>query len=132
MSNITNITDVQDERYTGITEENLKTLVYSFYDKIRIDPEVGPVFHAAIKDWDKHLDIMVRFWSTIMLASRTYKGNPLAAHTGKGIKPYMFERWLKLWKETTEELFTPDCSSRLQQKAEKMGQNMVFALFGIR
>lgn len=129
---MSSIADSNQELQTEITEDNIRTLVYRFYDKIRIDPEVGPVFHAAIQDWDKHLGIMVRFWSTVMLASRSYKGNPLAAHMGLGIKPYMFTRWLKLWKETTEELFDEKCSVRFQEKAERMGQNMVFALFGIR
>jgi hemoglobin len=73
---------------------------------------------------------MVRFWSTVMLASRTYKGNPLAAHLDINIVPSMFDRWLALWKETTEELFVPNCASLLQQKAQKMGQNMRFAIFG--
>lgn len=113
-----------------ITEEHLTTLVHRFYDKVRIDPHIGPVFHAAIHDWDAHLDTMVRFWSTIMLATRTYKGNPLAAHLTFPITPSMFERWLVLWRATIDELFVPECATLLQEKAEKMGRNMQFAIFG--
>lgn len=119
-------------RYSKITEDNLRTLVYHFYDKVQVDPEIGAVFHAAITDWDKHLGIMVSFWSTVMLATRTYKGNPLAAHTDIGVKPHMFDRWLYLWKESTEELFEQQCAIPLQQKAERMGGNMMFAIFGIK
>jgi hemoglobin len=115
---------------TEITVAHLATLVHRFYDKVRIDPELGPVFYGAVHDWDEHLDTMVRFWSTVMLASRTYKGNPLAAHLDINIVPSMFDRWLALWKETTEELFVTSCASLLQQKAQKMGQNMRFAIFG--
>lgn len=115
---------------SDITEEHLTTLVHRFYDKVRVDPHIGPIFDAAIHDWDEHLDTMVRFWSAIMLATRTYKGNPLAAHLNIPITPSMFHRWLTLWTATTEELFVPECAVLLQGKANKMGRNMQFAIFG--
>ena len=29
-------------------------LVDRFYDRVRVDPLLGPVFNAAVDDWDAH------------------------------------------------------------------------------
>ena len=40
---------------TGITEAMIERLVRSFYDKVREDEMLGPVFDARIADWEPHL-----------------------------------------------------------------------------
>lgn len=113
-----------------LNETNIRSLVHEFYDNVRIDPLIGPVFHAAVENWDHHLDLLTRFWCSIMLATRTYKGNPLAAHLEIPIRPEMFNRWLALWAETVDRMFVPHIADQFKAKANKMGQNMQFALFG--
>ena len=34
------------------TEEEIVTLVYGFYDKVRADPVLGPIFNTHVDDWD--------------------------------------------------------------------------------
>lgn len=58
-----------------LTQESIATLVYAFYDSVRADPELGPVFNAAIDDWEPHLARMVEFWSTTMLGTKSFQGN---------------------------------------------------------
>src|SRR3546814_11016063 len=53
------------------TEEEIKTLVYGFYDRVRADAMLGPIFNGHIHDWDTHLGIMVRFWSSLLLGTRS-------------------------------------------------------------
>jgi hypothetical protein len=53
------------------------------YAKVRADSELGPIFKRAIPgDWGPHLATMHDFWSSIMLTSGRYKGNPVAVHLG--------------------------------------------------
>ncbi|HEV2185628.1 MAG TPA: group III truncated hemoglobin [Stellaceae bacterium] len=71
----------RDERGTAsISEPAIATLVSRFYGKARRDPTIGPLFEHAIEDWDEHLDKLRDFWSSVMLTSGRYKGNPMAAH----------------------------------------------------
>ena len=35
--------------------EDVKLLVTTFYDIIRKDEKIGPIFNKAIQDWDSHL-----------------------------------------------------------------------------
>src|SRR5206468_6548613 len=90
-----------------VTEDGIRRLVDAFYAKVRVDPELGPVFARAIPgDWQPHLNKMYAFWSSVMLTSGRYKGNPVAKHlVVEGITLELFERWLALFDETCGELF---------------------------
>lgn len=89
-----------------MNELQIARLVDAFYAKVRRDQMLGPIFDSAIGDqWDAHLATMRTFWSTIMLGSATYKGNPLAAHVRlPEINSAHFDRWLDLWRETAAEV----------------------------
>lgn len=110
----------------GITEENLKTLVDTFYSRVRQDPLIGPVFNKAIDDWPEHLDKLQAFWSSVMLTSGRYKGRPLPAHIKHGdlISAESFERWLEIWKRTTDELLDPHSAAAIQEKAARIGESL--------
>lgn len=93
-----------------MTETQIAALVDAFYAKVCRDEMLGPIFEGAIGgQWDAHLATMRTFWSTIMLGSATYKGNPLAAHMRlPDLSPLHFERWLDLWRETSAEVCGAD------------------------
>ena len=65
---------------TPITETEIASLVERFYAKVRLDPEIGPVFNDEVENWDAHLALLKDFWSTVLLTTGRYKGNPLFAH----------------------------------------------------
>ena len=110
----------------GITEERLKSLVDLFYARVRRDPLIGPVFDRAIDDWPGHLDKLQAFWSSVMLTSGRYKGRPLPAHIrhADAISPASFERWLSLWRETTEEVMSGPAAAALQDKAARIAESL--------
>ena len=113
----------------AVTETALAELVGRFYAKVRQDSEIGPVFNTAVHDWDEHLDKLADFWSSVMLTSGRYKGNPVAAHMKHAITPAMFERWLALWAETVAELFSGEAADELVSKAHRIGESLKLALF---
>ena len=48
----------------GVDEAFIGVLVDRFYEAVRADPELGPVFEAAIgEDWSTHLQTMKHFWA---------------------------------------------------------------------
>jgi len=114
----------------ALTEEEIGRLVDTFYAKIRVDPELGPVFERAISDWGPHLETMRRFWSSVMLTSGRYKGNPVAAHKRvDGIELHLFERWLALFDATCRELFDDATAAAFNEKAARIAESLKFALF---
>ena len=53
-------------------------MVERFYAKVRLDPEIGPVFDDAVRNWDAHLALLKDFWSTVLLTTGRYKGESIA------------------------------------------------------
>lgn len=115
----------------AISEIQLETLIPRFYARVREDALIGPVFDDAISDWDDHLVKLIGFWSSVMLTSGRYKGNPVAAHLKhlETITPPMFDRWLALWAEVTEESLPSAAASALQAKAARIAESLKLALY---
>lgn len=112
-----------------IDEADLSGLVDRFYARVRQDPEIGPVFNAAIEDWGVHLEKLAAFWSSVMLTSGRYKGNPFAAHLKHPLTPAMFERWLALWGETVDEMFEPPVAAQFRAKAQHIAESLQLGMF---
>ncbi len=115
----------------GIDEADLQRLIPLFYARVRADAELGPVFNDAVGDWPEHLEKLVAFWSSVMLTSGRYKGNPMAAHLKhkERITPALFDRWLALWRDTTDEIMAPATAAALQAKAARIADSLQLALF---
>ena len=114
----------------AISDDRLHELVTRFYTKVRRDTLIGPLFNRAIDNWPEHLEKLAGFWSSVMLTSGRYKGNPMAAHLKHAaeITPEMFERWLQLWHETTAEMFDPEAAQALAQKADRIAESLQLAI----
>jgi hemoglobin len=115
----------------ALDEEGLKQLVDAFYAHVRADTQLGPIFNDAIHDWPEHLEKLAAFWSSVMLTSGRYKGQPVPAHVKHKarITPALFDRWLDLWTQTTDALMTPDGAAALQDRARRIAQSLQLAMF---
>ncbi|WP_226573876.1 group III truncated hemoglobin [Acuticoccus sediminis] len=107
----------------------LRPLVEAFYERVRADPLLGPIFAAAVHDWDDHHARLTDFWSTVMLGTGLYKGSPVALHIrhASAMTPERFERWLGLWRETSEEMLPPAAAAAVQAKAARIAQSLQLA-----
>lgn len=113
------------------TEAQLARLVDAFYAKVRADETLGPIFNSAVGDWPEHLEKLASFWSSVMLTTGRYKGNPMAAHLRHvaSIRPEMFDRWLTLWSQTAGEILPPADADMIRTKAERIAESLKLALF---
>ena len=114
-----------------LSEDAIRHLVDHFYTKVRADRELGPIFERAIAgDWGPHLATMHDFWSSVMLTSGRYKGNPVAVHLRvEGIEPRLFDRWLALFDETCRESHHDDVADVFCAKASRIAESLKLALF---
>ena len=108
------------------TDDQIETLVATFYARIRRDDVLGPIFLAAIgEDWTAHLKTMCDFWSSVMNTTGRYKGKPIPAHLKlPGIEPRHFEHWLRLFRETARELFDAELAAMFIQRAERIAESL--------
>jgi hemoglobin len=112
----------------SVTEEQIAALVDIFYTRVRQDEMLGPVFDRVVGDaWEPHLEKMRAFWSSLVLASGRYKGNPMMSHLRlfPRIGTQHFERWLHLWRQTTAELFPQHVAANFVWRAENMAERVL-------
>ena len=50
---------------TGIDEAMIGRLVRTFYQRIRADAVLGPIFNARVTNWDDHIEKLCAFWSSV-------------------------------------------------------------------
>jgi hemoglobin len=122
---------VESGKIGHVSDDSIRRLVDSFYAKVRRDPELAPIFLKAIPgDWQPHLNKMYDFWSSVMLTSGRYKGNPVIKHQVlPDMKISLFERWLALFNETCDELFEASISAAFRGKAARIAESLKLALF---
>ena len=100
------------------SREEIKILVDRFYDKVKADPTISPIFNHV--DWPHHLPIMYNFWASMLLGDRSYMGNPFQKHMPLPLKREHFQRWLELFTQTVDENFTGEKADEVKMRANSI------------
>lgn len=108
---------------------DLAVIVEDFYDRVRQDEILGPIFDDVAKvHWETHLPKIVDFWDTALFRSGAYRGNPLKPHLDLGRRVAMtwdrFERWLDLFFATVDTHFRGERADHLKRIAADMAAVM--------
>lgn len=123
---------LQIERETGIDEAMVKKLVYFFYDRVREDEMLAPVFNTRISNWDKHLGQMCDFWSSVVLMSGRYHGQPMQKHAPLPVGGIHFDRWLELFRASAREVCPPVAAEHFIVRAERIAESLELGIAGSR
>src|SRR5690606_33459243 len=101
--------------------EDIRSLVDTFYGKVRNDATIGPIFNQVIEDRSpEHLQHMYRFWQTVLLGEHTYFGSPFPPHAQLPIDRAHVAIWSNLWHETVNELCNGETADEAKWRADKM------------
>ena len=105
------------------TMDDVRLLVNTFYDKVRDDSSLSPIFESKIQDrWPEHLNKMYRFWQTVLLGEHTYKGSPFIPHATLPVQLVHFETWLSLFNTTVDDLFKGPKADRAKWQGQRMAE----------
>lgn len=91
--------------------DDILHLVGTFYSRAFADELIGPIFTDVVHmDLVRHMPIMADFWQTVLFKAGLYSRNALAIHFDVHAKAPLgldhFNRWLQLWTNTVDELFS--------------------------
>ncbi|MDH3204972.1 MAG: group III truncated hemoglobin [Gemmatimonadota bacterium] len=105
-----------------ITEQEIRDLVFAFYERVREDERLGPVFERSLEGrWPAHLEKMCDFWSSILLATGRFQGDPVRAHVEvAGIRPEHFDRWIELFGQTAAITLRPETATDIVGRAARI------------
>lgn len=108
---------------------DIRLFVDEFYNKVRQDDLVGPVFLEVIPgDWQPHLDKMYAFWNAVLFGESGYKGNPFARHAPLKIEQQHFDRWLLLFANTIDSHFEGVMAKDVKNRAGLMANMFISRL----
>ncbi|MNS93348.1 Group 3 truncated hemoglobin ctb [compost metagenome] len=117
------------ERKLLETRDDIQTLVDGFYDKVRKDPLIGPIFNDVAKvDWHEHLPKLYNFWADLLLGEDTYRGRPFPPHMRLNLELTHFERWLALFVLTVDEHFHGLKAEEAKARAVRIARNFMINL----
>ena len=107
------------------SRHDIVRLVDSFYDRVRADDILAPIFDDVARvDWAGHLPKMYAFWDAVLFGTAGFKGNPLGVHlqlaqlTPLGSRE--FGRWIELFHDTVDALFSGPMADEAKARASRI------------
>ncbi|MCX5520195.1 group III truncated hemoglobin [Kaistia defluvii] len=116
----------------GVNEASIQNLVHTFYDRVRQDPLIGPVFEAQVDDWPEHLEKLCAFWSNVVLRTGRYQGRPMQKHLRLPIEAAHFDRWLQLFRTTASEIMPPGSAAIFIDRANRIADSFELGIGSVR
>ena len=117
------------------SRKDIELLMEKFYDKVKRDDTIGPVFNDVAKvNWTHHIPIICDFWETLLLDAASYRKNVMEVHFILNRKIPLEEKhfrvWLKLFTETVDECFAGEIAELAKKKAKSIAALMQFKIKG--
>lgn len=115
------------------SRQDIEQVVSKFYEKVRVDPLIGPVFNEQAKvDWTSHLPKIYDFWESLLFGKNVYFGRPFPPHFELNLRLEHFQRWLALFIETIDEHATGAKAEEIKSRALMIGENFYSRIEAIR
>ena len=115
------------------SRQDIETMVNNFYEKVIKDDTIGFIFNDIAKvNWEQHLPVMYDFWETLLLDATSYRKNAMEIHFVLNrkfpLEEKHFQRWLKLFSETVDELFNSERAALAKKKAKSIADLMLYKM----
>ena len=132
--------EAQIQKPTIETREDVKNLVFKFYDIIKLDEKLGPIFLEIIPTdkWSSHIEKLTDFWMAQLFGIMNFKGNPVQAHRdvdkhfNHSISQDHFTHWLGLWFATVDGLYTGEKALLAKQRAQNMAVGQYIKIWEVK
>ena len=115
-----------------ITVTSIRTMVDTFYARVRDDVVLSSVFESRLAGkWDLHMPRMYAFWTKVLLGTGDFEGNVYGKHMAlSGIEKEHFIRWLTLFRLTAIDVFGIEEAAAPITVAERIAASLQLGYFG--
>ena len=115
------------------SREDLVMLLDIFYEKAMVDELIGHFFtEVAPLNLATHIPLIVDFWETILFDKAQYRGNVMDVHQHLhqlfAFKAEHFARWVLLFQQTIDGLFSGEKAERAKQRGASIATVMQIKL----
>ena len=113
--------------------DDVAKLINRFYETVRANNTIGYIFNDIAKvNWEHHLPIMYDFWENVLFQTGSYVRNAIGVHKQLNqiapLKREHFEEWLRIWKQTIDELFSGPNAELAKQRAQSIATIMQISI----
>ncbi|WP_334190861.1 group III truncated hemoglobin [Noviherbaspirillum sp.] len=118
-------------KVSTITEAMIRTMVDRFYAQVRRDDVLSGVFNASLDGrWEPHLDRMVAFWTKVLMGTGEFQSDVFGKHMAlQGIEQKHFSRWLMLFEQTVNDIYSPDDAQIVMEVANRIARSLRYGYF---
>ncbi|KAB7733002.1 hemoglobin [Rudanella paleaurantiibacter] len=118
------------------TEADVAFFLERFYERVRKNPDLGHIFDGVAQvNWPEHMPRITAFWTSILLGTDNYRGNPMRPHFELALKtpftPAHFDQWLELFGQTMHECFAGECADQAMIRAQSIALVMQSRLYSM-
>ena len=115
------------------SREDMVMLLDRFYEKAMVDELIGHFFtEVAPLNLATHIPLIVDFWETILFYKAQYRGNVMDVHQHLhqlfAFKAEHFARWVLLFQQTIDGLFSGEKAERAKQRGASIATVMQIKL----
>lgn len=107
----------------------VERMVRLFYERALADEMLGPIFRAAIHDWEPHIAVVRDFWSGVLHGTERYQGNPFAPHTRLLFEPEAFDHWLSVFERAARDALSQQDADKAVHVARHMAESFKVGIF---
>jgi hemoglobin len=113
--------------------DDVAKLINRFYEIVRANDTIGYIFNDIAKvNWERHLPIMYDFWENVLFQTGSYVRNAIGVHKQLNqltpLKREHFEEWLRIWKQTIDDLFSGPNAELAKQRAQSIATIMQISI----
>ncbi|OBK14375.1 group III truncated hemoglobin [Mycobacterium asiaticum] len=114
---------------------DVEALLQRFYSQALHDEILyAPFAELRANGLTDHLPRMCDFWETVLFRAGKYQGSALAVHRDIHLRTPLsarhFVRWLTLWRDTVDEMYTGPAAERAKVQAGRIAWAMHRRLTG--
>jgi hypothetical protein len=77
-----------------------------------------------VHDWEDHIARICDFWSSVVLMTGRYHGQPMMAHFPLPVGAPQFARWLEIFTATANELCPPAAAALFIERAQRIAESL--------
>lgn len=106
-----------------LRDEDLQSLLTTFYDRIERDSLLAPYFRGI--DMREHIPRIADFWSTILFQTRRYSDNAFRPHLQMpGLTPEHFAHWVATLEVVVDASWAGPAAERMKDLAHRIAYSM--------
>ncbi|HEX8040666.1 MAG TPA: group III truncated hemoglobin [Chryseosolibacter sp.] len=103
---------------------DIRLLVDTFYSRAENDELLSPIFAKRFRSHHSPLDPLYRYWGNVLLDLEEGASDeiPFPKHQDLPLTHQHFDRWLSLFHQTVDDLFTGALAEKAKFRAIRMSE----------